>query len=142
MDYLNHLEDIIESKYRIVSIESYETDRVLDLFVQISRFSNKAIYLGKPDHGMHRIGAAHITIPRSQTAREQLEHIKNSNHYGLYILRDYGEDLDDAGNIELLKKIATDDKPKNVVLLSEYIDLPRELKPYTLRSKHQLKQAS
>ncbi|MCG6886237.1 MAG: hypothetical protein LJE74_03435 [Proteobacteria bacterium] len=142
MDYLNHLEDIIESKYRIVSIETYETDRVLELFVQISRFSNKAIYLGKPDHGMHRIGASHITIPRSQSAKEQLEHIKNSKHYGLYILRDYGDELEDAANIELLKQIATDGTAKNVVLLSEYIDLPHELKPYTLRSKHQLKQAS
>jgi len=142
MDYLHHLEDIIESKYRIVSIESYETDRVLDLFVQISRFSNKAIYLGKPGEGMHRLGAAHITIPRTQTAKEQLEYIIKSKHYGLYLLRDYGDDLDDETNIQLLKQIATDATPRNVVLLSEYIDLPRELKPHTLRAKHQLKQAS
>lgn len=141
MDYLHNLEEIIESKYHLVSIESYDTDRVLDLFVQLSRFSNKAFYLGKPDEGMHRIGAAHITIPRTQTAKEQLEHIEGSKHYGMYILRDYGDELDNKTNIAFLKKIATSEKPKNVVLLSEYINLPQELKPYILRSKHQMKQA-
>ncbi len=141
MDYLQHLEKILESKYRLVTIESYDTDRVHDLFVQLSRFSNKAYYVARPNEGMHRIGASHITIPRTQTTAEQLEHIVKSKHYGIYILRDYSEALSEKKTLALLKEIATSSKPKCVVLLSEYIDLPRELKPFTLRSKHQLKQA-
>ena len=65
MDYLNQLEKILESKFRLISIESYETERVLDLYLQVSRFSNKAFYLANPNEGMSRMGASHITIPHS-----------------------------------------------------------------------------
>ena len=140
MDYLQHLEKILESKYRLITIESYDTDRVHDLFVQLSRFSNKAYYVSSGNEGMHRIGASHIKIPRTQLAKEQLEHIDNSKHFGVYILRDFGDELADKKNLALLKSIATKGCDKSVILLSEYIELPRELKPYTLRSKHQLKQ--
>jgi len=139
MDYLQHLEKILESKYRLVTIETYDTDRVHDLFVQLSRFSNKAYYVARPDAGMHRIGASHITIPRTGSAKEQLEHINKNKHYGLYILRDFSDSIQDKENIELFKQIGTSHDPKCVVILSEYIDLPRVLKPYTLRSKHQMK---
>jgi hypothetical protein len=142
MDYLNHLEKMLESKYRLISIESYDTERVLDLFRQLSRFSNKAFYLASPNEGMHRIGASHITIPRTQNTREQLEHIQASKHYGVFIMRDIGGELENSKNITLLKNIATAEKPKVVILLSEYLDLPRELKPYILRSKHQLKESA
>ena len=139
MDYLNQLEKILESKYRLISIESYDTERVLDLYLQLSRFSNKAFYLANPNEGMSRMGASHITIPRTQSVKEQLEHIEASKHYGIFIIRDIGEELENSKNITLLINIATSSTPKVVILLSEYLDVPRPLKPYILRSKHQLK---
>ena len=142
MDYLNQLEKILESKYRLISIESYDTERVLDLFLQLSRFSSKAFYLANPNEGMSRMGASHITIPRTQTVKEQLEHIESSKHYGVFIIRDIGDELEDSKNIKLLKEIATGNTPKVVILMSEYLDIPRQLKPYILRSKHQLKESA
>ena len=139
MDYLNQLEKILESKYRLISIESYDTERVLDLYLQLSRFSNKAFYLANPHEGMSRMGASHITIPRTQSIKEQLEYIEASKHYGVFIIRDIGEELENSKNITLLINIATSSTPKVVILLSEYLDVPRPLKPYILRSKHQLK---
>ena len=142
MNYLTQLEKLLESKYRLVTMETYDTDRVVDLFTQLSRFSNKAFYMSQPNEGMHRIGASHITIPRTQTALEQLEHIKNAKHFGIYILRDFNYALEDKKVVAALKNIATESEPKVVIMLSEFIDLPLELKPFTLRSKHQMKQAS
>jgi len=141
MDYLGQLEKILESKYRLVTMETYDTDRVVDLFTQLSRFSNKAFYMSQPNEGMHRLGAAHITIPRTQTAREQLDHIENTRHFGIYILRDFNYALDEKNIIAQLRDIATSPDPKVIIFLSEFVDLPKELKPYTLRSKHQLKHA-
>jgi len=142
MDYLNQLEKILESKYRLISIESYDTERVLDLYLQLSRFSNKAFYLANPNEGMSRMGASHITIPRTQTVKEQLEYIESSKHYGVFIIRDIGEELENSKNINMLINIATDATAKVVILLSEYLDVPRQLKPYILRSKHQLKESA
>ncbi len=141
MDYLGQLEKILESKYRLVSMETYDTDRVVDLFTQLSRFSNKAFYMSQPNAGMHRLGASHITIPRTQTARDQLDHIENTRHFGIYILRDFNYALEDRKIVARLKDIATSPDAKVVIFLSEFVDLPRELKPYTMRAKHQLKQA-
>lgn len=70
MNYLQQLEKVLETRFKLVSIETYDTDRVSDLFTQLSRFSHKAFYMHQPEEGMHRLGAAHITIPRTRTPLE------------------------------------------------------------------------
>ncbi|MFP3874327.1 MAG: hypothetical protein ACLFV1_07715 [Thiohalophilus sp.] len=142
MNYLHQLEKVLETRFKLATMETYDTDRVVDLFTQLSRFSNKAIYMHLPGEGMHRLGAAHITLPRTRTPLEVLEHIDTTPHYGIYILRDFNDSLEDRKVIDKLKQIGASDKRRLVIMLSEYLDLPRELKPYTLRSKHRIKQAS
>ena len=141
MNYLQQLEKVLETRFKLVSIETYDTDRVSDLFTQLSRFSSKAFYMHMPGEGMHRLGAAHITIPRTREPMELLEHIDATPHFGIYILRDFNAALEDKKIIDKLKQIGAGNKRKLVILLSEYIELPLELKPYTLRSKHRIKQA-
>ena len=141
MNYLDQLDQMLDANFRLVSIETYDPERVTDLFTQLSRFSNKAFYLWQPDTGLHRIGASHITIPRTSSARELMTHIEGSKHFGVYILRDFNKSLEDDKNIQSLMKIASGDISKVVVLLSDFIDLPKGLKPFTLRSKHQMRQA-
>ena len=139
MEYLTQLEKILDGKFRLVTIETYDTDRVVDLFTQLSRFSSKPFYMTLPNEGMHRLGASHIIIPRTKTAKEQLKHIENTRHFGIYILRDFNYALDDRNIVTQLKQIATGPEAKVVIMLSEFVDLPKELKPFTMRSKHQLK---
>ncbi len=141
MNYLTQLEQMLESGYRLVSIETYDTDRVSDLFTQLSRFSNKAYYMSTPKASMYRIGASHIAIPRTQDTSDLLDHIDGSQHFGVFILRDFNHALEDKENVKLLHKIVTGSVDKVVLLLSESIELPAALKPYTLRSKHQMKKA-
>jgi len=141
MNYLTQLEQMLEAGYRIVSIETYDTDRVSELFTQLSRFSNKAYYVSTPNASMYRVGASHIAIPRTQDPVDLLEHIDGSQHFGVFILRDFNSALEEKEIIKLLHKIATGDVDKVVLLLSENIDLPKALKPFTLRSKHQMKKA-
>lgn len=142
MNYQNQLEQILDGDYRIVTIETYDVDRVIEIFTQLSRFSNKAYYKWAPNTGMHRIGTSHITIPRTKSTKEALQHIHNSKHYGIYILENFSNQLKGKATVEKLKQIATEDTPKTVIILGELIDLPRSLKSYTLRSKHQLRMAS
>lgn len=141
MNYLDQLDQMLDANFRIVSIETYDPERVANLFTQLSRFSNKAFYLWEDAEGLHRIGASHIKIPRTATARELLAHINSSKHFGVYILRDFNEWLNEEKNIQQLMRIASGDVNKVIVLLSDFIDLPQALKPFTLRSKHQMRQA-
>ena len=141
MNYLDQLDQMLDANFRLVSIETYDPQRVTDLFTQLSRFSNKAFYFWEDNQGLHRVGAAHIKIPRTTTAKELLNHIENSKHFGVYILRDFNKAMEDEKNIQLLLKIASGDINKVVIFLSDYIELPKALKPFTLRSKHQMRQA-
>lgn len=142
MTYLEQLEKILEMKHRLVTIETDDPERVTDLLTELSRFSNKAFYMSQGNQGLHRIGAAHITIPRTQTAKDLLEHIEAMQHFGVYVLHDFNQALQDPQVISLMKRIIVGDVEKVIILLGEYIDLPKDLKHYTLRSKHQMKKAS
>ncbi|TDY02634.1 hypothetical protein [Thiohalophilus thiocyanatoxydans] len=142
MNYLQQLEKVLETRFKLATMETYDTDRVIDLFNQVNRFSNKAIYIYQAGESMHRVGAAHISLPHTRTPLEVLEHIDTTPHYGIYILRDFNSPLEDKKAVDKLKQIGTSNTRRLVILLSEYIDLPMELKPYTLRAKHRIKQAS
>lgn len=139
MEYLNQLEKMLESGHRIITMESYEVDRVCDLLLELSRFSSKPYYLAQPEHAMHRLGASHIGIPKTRTPVDLMEHIEASQHFGVYILKNYTEILDDSDLVEDLINIATGDTHKVVIMVAEHIKLPNQLSPYAVRSKHQMK---
>jgi hypothetical protein len=139
MEYLTQLEKILESGHRIITMETYEVDRVCDLLLELSRFSSKPFYLAKPEQAMYRLGASHIGIPKTHKPDDLMEHIEASQHFGIYILRDYTEILDDDDLVEDLINIATSEVHKVVVIIAEHITLPTELAPYAVLSKHQMK---
>lgn len=139
MEYLNQLEKMLESGHRIIMMETYEVDRVCDLLLELSRFSSKPYYMAQPEQAMHRLGASHIGIPRTQTPDDLLEHIEATQHFGVYILRNYTEVLEDEDIVEDLISIATGEIHKVVVMVAEHIKLPSQLKPFAVRSKHQMK---
>lgn len=139
MEYLSQLEKMLESGHRIITMETYDVERVCDLLLELSRFSSKPYYLAQPGQAMHRLGASHISIPRTQSPQDLLEHIEASQHFGIFILRDYAEILSDVDLVEDLINIATGDAHKIVVMIAEHIEMPASLKAYSLRSKHQMK---
>ena len=141
MNYLDQLDQMLDANFRIVSMETYDPERVTDLFTQLSRFSNKAFYMWENGTGLHRIGASHIKIPRTVIPKELLEHVESCKHFGVFILRDFNKALSDEKTVQMLLRIAAGEVNKVVVLLSDFIDLPAPLKPFTLRSKHQMRQA-
>ena len=140
MEYLSQLEKMLESGHRIITMETYEVDRICDLLLELSRFSPKPYYLAQPEQPMYRLGASHIGIPRTKTPDDLMEHIEASQHFGVYIIRDYTEILDKEDLVEDLINIATGDAHKVVVMVAEHIKLPEQLKPYVVRSKHQMKE--
>ena len=140
MEYLSQLEKMLESGHRIITMETYEVDRICDLLLELSRFSPKPYYLAQPEQPMYRLGASHIGIPRTKTPEDLMEHIEASKHFGIYIVRDYTEILDKEDLVEDLINIAAGDVHKVIVMVAEHITLPEQLKPYVVRSKHQMKE--
>lgn len=142
MDYLEQLDNMFDAKYRLVTIETEDAHRVQNMISQMSRFSNKAYYHSRPGQGMYRFGASHIEIPRTSEPKDLLSHIEISRHFGVYVLEDFHPALENKQIVNQLLEIIKGDIDKVVVLLSDHIDLPKELKPFTLRSKHKMREAS
>jgi hypothetical protein len=140
-EYLNPLEKMLDSGHRIITMESYEVDHICDMLLKISRLNKKPYYLASPEQPMFRLGASHIGIPKTNSAEELMEHIESSQYFGVYTLRDYTEILDNEDMVEDLINIATGDTHKVVLMVAEYIKLPDQLKPYVVRSKHQMKES-
>ncbi len=139
-EYLNPIEKMLDSGYRIITMESYEVDHVCDLFLELSRHSKKSFYLAQPEQALFRLGASHIPIPKTKLAEDLMEHIESSQHFGIYILRNYTEILEDEDMVEDLINIAMGDTHKIIVMVAEHIKLPAALKRYTVESKHQRKE--
>ena len=139
-EYLNPIEKMLDSGYRIITMESYEVDHVCDLFLELSRHSKKPFYLAQPEQPLFRLGASHILIPKTKLPEDLMEYIESSQHFGIYILRNYTEILEDEDMVEDLINIAMGDTHKIVVMVAEHIKLPAPLKRYTVESKHQRKE--
>jgi hypothetical protein len=142
MKDLQQFEKILDTEYRIISMETYDVDRIHEMFTRLSRFTPRPIYEWEPGVGMRRLGASHIVIPRTQSARDVLMHIENTNHYAVYVMRNFNDAMKSEATVETLRRMATSEQARTIVLLGEAVDLPESLKPLTLRSRHQLRQAS
>lgn len=139
-EYLNPIEKMLDSGYRIITMESYEVDHLCDLFLELSRSSKKPFYLAQPEQPLFRLGASHIEIPKTKLPEDLMEHIESSQHFGIYILRSYTEILENEDMVEDLINIALGDTHKIVVMVAEHIKLPAQLKRYAVQSKHQSKE--
>ncbi len=142
MQALQQFEKILDTEYRIISMETYDVDRIQEMFTRLSRFTPRPIYQWEPGVGMRRLGASHIVIPRTQSPRDVLMHIEKTNHYAVYVLLGFSEAMKNEDTVETMRRIAASEQARTMVLLGEAVDLPESLKPLTLRSRHQLRQAS
>ena len=127
MEYLEQLEQIIEKGHRLITIDTNAVDRVCDLLLELSRFSTKPYYMAQPIQAMYRFGFSHMSIPRTQVVNSLVEHIENSKHFGIFILRDYLGILDDDEIVKKLIKIATADTHKIIIMVAENTDSPKKL---------------
>lgn len=141
MEFHNKLETLITKGTRIIALETFDADRVVDFFREISRFSSKPYYLAEPGTGLYRLGAAHITIPNTSDTDDLLIHIRNSKHFGVFLLKNFEDLMASDQHAMLLEQIATGDSHKIVILIDEFIDIPDRLIPHTMVSEHQLKES-
>ena len=144
MEHMHHIQQLIDSGFRLTAIESRDTERVIALFKLLSLKTGKAVYHWAPDQGMYRLGAEHVTIPQTTRPRGVLEFIASTIHCGVYLLNEFSAALQDDRDAELLKKITSvhEKVSHQIVLLGKNVPLPRTLQPLAVRVKHAMRLAS
>jgi len=123
------LELLIHGHVPIVTIETHEENRALELIIKASRREFLPTFKWTVTDGLQRLDLSldpqrHVSDPQ-----DGLKHIKSSALQGIYILLDFDPYLKDPINIRLLKEIAMtfDGDKGKIILLSHQLDLPDNL---------------
>ena len=139
MDRRHDLEVILRSRTPIVIIESREEARMLEMLQSITisaaTLSYQPLFRWTVTDGLQRIDIALEPQPLNAEPTEVLKHIRAVSKPGIYVLLDFHPFLDDPVHVRLIKDICIHyrDVPRQLVLISHQLRLPRELESFSAR---------
>ena len=123
------LERLIHGHVPMITIETHEENRALELVCETARQEFLPTFKWTVTDGLQRLDLSldpqrHVSDPQ-----DALKHIKSSKLQGIYILLDFDPYLTDPINCRLLKEIAMgfDSNKGKLILLSHSFDLPSSL---------------
>ena len=134
----NHdLEVILRSSTPIVVIESSDETRMLQLLQEIALRSAGDVYLPlfrwTITDGLQRLDIALEPQTMNSAPTDVLKHIRAVSKPGIYVLLDFHPFLEDPVHVRLLKDICMQYRqvPRQIILLSHSVKVPKELEAYT-----------
>ncbi|WP_444995996.1 AAA family ATPase [Aliikangiella sp. IMCC44359] len=134
----NDLSLLIKSGYPIITIETHEERRTLNVLAEIAAFLNKPLFCWDHVDGMKRIDLAHdlAEIENTQDPLDALTEIKASKRACMFALCDFHPHFEDAPKIvRVLKEIAQNHQQvaHTIFFVSHSLDLPVEVKRFSAK---------
>ncbi len=135
MRNLKDLELLLSSSVPIITVETHEEARLIELFSRIIKNIPKSLFLWTVTEGLKRLDVDMPAQRHNSKPVELLTQIKTTKHDGIYLLVDFHPFLDDPVHVRLLKDIALmqTDVSHHIVMISHEIELPEELERYSAR---------
>ena len=139
MDGRHDLEIILRSRTPIVIIETRDEARILELLqsITIAGAVNEYMPLFRwtVTDGLQRIDIALEPQPLNSGPGEVLKHIRAVSKPAIYVLLDFHPFLEDPVHVRLIKDICIRYReiPRQIVLISHTVKLPRELDSFCAR---------
>ncbi len=135
---------IVDSGFPLAIIETSSSQRVISLLHEYSLKHGGALYHWKKNDGIHRCGMNHIVVPRTDTASGFISYVKRASHFGIYIVEDFYEYLEqDSIQLELLRIAASTDNIRRVIIvIAEKARIPKHLAQITMTIRHDSKPKS
>ena len=132
MNDSHDLELLFNSHIPVISIETREERRALDMIKQVRFQLGVTGYKWTVTEGLVNLGMAMTLDAELVEPVKILTHIKAAKQPGIYILIDFHPFLNDPVHIRLLKDIALqhESSQKTLVFLSHQLDIPEEIKAY------------
>ncbi|WP_144392311.1 AAA family ATPase [Pleionea sediminis] len=132
------LEILIDSRNPIISIETHEETRALQLLADIARDLNKPLFTWDVVDGLKRFGLFDIVDPLSDThnPEDMLKHILSAPRPSIYALCDFHPYLEESPQIiRLIKEIALkhSDLGHTIVFVSHELNLPKDIQRFVSR---------
>lgn len=140
MQELHDLELVLSSHTPIVTIESLEETRLLQLFTRLGLRLGQPVFQWSVTEGLKRLEVDFGAQKFTTDPPEVLKHIKVTSQPGIYLLLDFHPYLSDPIHVRLIKEIAQghETTPRTLVFISHAFDTPPELRHLTARFALQL----
>ncbi len=134
----NDLRLLVKSQNPIITIETHEEKRAIELITQLAIHFNRPIFGWDRVDGIRRVDLAHdlAEIEDSKEPLEALKHIKSVQRAAIFILCDFHPYFENEPKIvRLVKEIALDHHQKShtLIFVSHQIDLPAEVKRFSAK---------
>ena len=130
-----HLENLLASNYRLISLTSDSAEQSVNDFRPLVRES-KAIYVWAEHKGLRRLEASHIDIPKTETAELVLNYIEQSQLYGIYLLLGFNRELAKQSVLASLINIANEKNiSKTVIFIDNHFNYPKPLLGHILTTR-------
>jgi SpoVK/Ycf46/Vps4 family AAA+-type ATPase len=131
---LKDLRLLIESRYPLIVLETWEEPRAMDLLRRIGMADALPVSGWTITEGLKRLELADTSPwPDTSSPEQVLQHIRRTREPGIYVLCDFHPFLSDEPKvIRLLKEIALhhDSVPHTVVLISHELAVPVEIRRF------------
>lgn len=137
MSDLNDLRMLLDSRYPIVVIETWEELRALDLIRRLGMKEGRPVFAWTSVDGMRRLEFDDVPSQKHTVEPEAvLGQIRGTSQPGIYALCDLHPFLkDEPKNVRLLKEIALHHErlQHSLVLISHQFEIPAEVRRYSAR---------
>ncbi len=133
------INQIVNSGYPLAIIETGDSQRIMSMLTEYSIKRGGALYRWVKGEGIHRCGMNHILVPRTDTASRFLSYVNHASHFGIYMVDNFDEYLeDDSVQIELLRMAAKTDKIRRIiVVVTNEAKIPKNLSRIIITVKHE-----
>ncbi|KJH84267.1 MULTISPECIES: AAA family ATPase [Pseudomonadaceae] len=128
---------VLESRFRLVVIESWDERRVLETLTGLAVSRGLVMYVWSATEGLRHLsfGGEALDAGESCAAEVALKQVKHDPLGNLYVFCDLHPFLDEPRLVRLLKEIAMTQGPSapTLVLVSHALKLPAEVQRYAAR---------
>jgi hypothetical protein len=134
---LKDLRLLIQSRYPLLYVESYDEERLEQRLGQVCRELRIPFFTWSVNQGLH--GGDTFALDETRQPAKLLEQIRAQRVPALYLLRDFHPYLSDPAIVRALREVAQEPGHLvTVVLCSPAIELPMELRKLAARYRLQL----
>jgi SpoVK/Ycf46/Vps4 family AAA+-type ATPase len=135
MSDLGDLELVVRSRVPLITVQTREEPRLVELFRRVARRQGLPLYRWMASEGLRRLDGDHPPQRIHREPADALAHIRSLSAAGIFLLLDFHPYLKDPLVVRLLRDIAQrqEHTGQTLVLASPQLALPRELSHHAAR---------
>lgn len=132
MESLHDIEVLIESGHRLIVVQTEREGCFVEGFKRLARQNSSPFYLWTATRGLARLAEGYGAQTINKDINQLFSQIENTQQRGVYVLVDFHPFLNDPISIRHIKDVLMNKTGHHLILLSQKLDIPEELKPFSV----------